>query len=91
MGEKKAAKILDEIGLERWLDEEPARRERFNQNRQVMDLAYTPQLIIDRTLELYHNYCLPDPSNIIPFIMDSNWRGIIDDVHKVESKLLQLY
>ena len=91
MGDKKVSKILDEIGLENWLNEDPKRRERFKQNQQVMDLSHTPQVIVDRTLELYHNYCLPDPSNIIPFIMESGWRGIIDDVHKVESKLLNLY
>ena len=90
MGEKKIEKILDEIGLERWLTENNAHA-RFKENRLVMDLKCSPKILVNRTLEQYNSYLLPDLNNVISFINRQQWRSFSDEIVQVERNLSKLY
>lgn len=90
MGEKKIEKILDEIGLDKWLTDNQA-HERFKQNRIVMDLAHTPQVIVNRTLDMYNNYSIPSLDNLMEFFARNNWREFTENYINVERKLQELY
>ena len=90
MGEKKIFKILNEIGLEKFLTSENAHA-RYNQNMLVMDLRKVPQTITKRVLEAYNNYELPNANNIIPYLMGSGWTRAMDNSGNIQEKLLALY
>jgi len=88
-GERMLSKVLDE-GVEKWLKENNL-EERYKANQMLVDFKKIPQIIRKRILEAYETYELPSPDNMYTFFNKNKMQSYIEDYHKVESRLLQLY
>ena len=64
----------------------------FKRNRVLVDFDKIPNTIVQRIVDGY-NACsnLPPSENIYLFFEKNNMRSFIDNIHKVENKLLPLY
>jgi 5'-3' exonuclease len=89
MGEAKANKILN-YGLEKWLKEQNLEK-RFEQNKKLIDFDLIPQTIVNRIMNTYSAYKLPDPENITKFVYKNNWKTHVERISDIENRLLQLY
>ena len=88
-GPKSAEKVLAQ-GYEKWLEDNNL-TENFKRNRILMDFDYIPKPIITNIMKQYNSYEYPEADNIYKFFVDNHFRGFLDDFHKVENKLMQLY
>ncbi len=88
-GEKAFEKVLAH-GYEKWLDENNL-RDRFEFNRNLMDLSRVPNEIKKRIKREYDSYKKPNPDNIYKFIDRYGWPEYTENFTNVENKLLELY
>jgi len=88
-GEKAYEKVIA-TGLDKWLDENNL-RERYEFNRNLMDLGRIPEEIKRRINREYDNYVYPSPDNIYKFINKYKWPEYMENFTNVENKLLELY
>jgi hypothetical protein len=64
----------------------------YNINRKIIDLSYTPQIMVKKTLDVYENYNMnSDPNRLYEFFRIQNWKEAIENFTQIESKLLELY
>lgn len=64
----------------------------LKRNRVLVDFDKIPHTIVERIVECYNNsYNLPPSENIYLFFEKNNMRSFLDNIHKVENKLLPLY
>lgn len=88
-GPKAFEKVLA-FGWEKWLDENDL-RERYEFNRNLMDMARIPKEIKRRIFREYDGYKQPDPNNIYTFIKKHGWPEYLDNFTNVENKIMELY
>lgn len=61
-------------------------------NRKIIDLSYTPKVMVEKTLEMYEGYKMhSDPNRLYEFFRIQNWREALENFTQIESKLLELY
>ena len=90
-GEKKMEKILQE-GVKKWLDkQEQWVKDRFTQNRILLDFTQIPFEITNLIDSVYNNYKLPEPDGFYSFFNKMNWRSVLENYDYVEKQLLRLY
>ena len=99
LGIKTAEKILAEGYLE-WLESKGeykkfdtvvSPKQNFKRNMVLIDFRKIPNTIKDRILDAYYDYSFPPPKNIKPFFHKYKMRGYLDEYHKTESRLVDLY
>jgi hypothetical protein len=67
-------------------------RKNMKRNRVLIDFDMIPKTIENRIVDCYNNsYNLPPIENIYLFFEKNNMRSFLDNIHKVENKLLPLY
>ena len=92
MSEKvKEIKYTDENGETQYFNERVNLRERYNQNKVLLDLSKIPDIVKNRIIDKYENYSLPSPENIIKFFSYKEWPEYVDNIENVEKNLLKLY
>lgn len=63
----------------------------LKRNRLLMDFDKIPQTIVNRIADAYNNSSLPPLENIYLFFEKYHMRAFLDDYHRVEQKLQELY
>lgn len=67
-------------------------RKNLHRNRILIDFDKIPQTIIQRIVDCYNDrQNLPPSENLYLFFEKNNMRSFIENIHKVENKLLPLY
>lgn len=67
-------------------------RRNMKRNRVLIDFDMIPKTIENRIVDCYNNsYNLPPIENVYLFFEKNNMRSFIENIHKVENKLLPLY
>lgn len=67
-------------------------RKNMKRNRVLIDFDMIPKTIENRIVDCYNNsYNLPPIENVYLFFEKNNMRSFLDNIHKVENKLLPLY
>jgi 5'-3' exonuclease len=74
-------KIYGEVDLHRNL----------KRNRFLMDFDKIPNTIVNRIADAYNNSTLPPIDNIYTFFEKYKMRSFLEDIHRVENKLRELY
>lgn len=89
LGEKTVEKIVA-LGYKKWLTENGL-EERYEFNRNLIDLGRIPQSIVKKVLLEYKSVDYPKMDKIYEFFKRHGWNGYLDEFQKVESMLLKLY
>jgi 5'-3' exonuclease len=64
----------------------------LKRNRILVDFDMIPKTIVNRIVDAYnHSDNLPPSENIYLFFEKNNMRSFLDNIHKVETKLMPLY
>lgn len=96
LGDKKLKKILEE-GIECWLDNnlhamkkkyDVDIKERFEQNRKILDLKEIPEVYKKEITSTYSSYECPDLEKMYAFFKEQNWPSILDNYNYIENLLL---
>ena len=67
-------------------------RKNMKRNRVLIDFDMIPKTIENRIVDCYNNsYNLPPIENVYLFFEKNSMRSFLDNIHKVENKLLPLY
>ncbi|MFW6015000.1 MAG: hypothetical protein ACOCRK_01025 [bacterium] len=66
-------------------------RERYEFNRNLIDLSKTPKTIKNKILRDYNNYKYPHPQEIYEFFQKYGWPYFLDNITNIENTLHQLY
>lgn len=67
-------------------------RENLKRNRILVDFDKIPQTLVQRIVDCYNNsYNFPPSENIYLFFEKNNMHTFLENIHKVENKLLPLY
>lgn len=66
-------------------------KERYEQNRILIDFKKIPEEIVRVVLNNYNNYKYPNAEKIIPFFQKYNWRDFMENITKTEQNLMGLY
>jgi hypothetical protein len=56
-----------------------------------MDFDKIPNTIVNRIADAYNNSTLPPIDNIYTFFEKYKMRSFLEDIHRVENKLRELY
>lgn len=88
-GEKAFEKVIA-TGLDKWLDENDL-RERYEFNRNLMDMQRIPEEIKRRIFREYDGYVMPNPDNIYKFVEAHKWPEYLGNFTNVENKIMELY
>lgn len=89
-GEKAFEKVIS-TGIEKWFDENEGTRERYEFNRNLMDMKRIPEEIKRRIFREYDGYKMTNPDNIYKFIEEHKWPEYLSNFTNVENKLMELY
>ncbi len=81
----------DEEGNTQVFKEKVSPKERYQQNKKLMDLTEIPEYIKEKIIDSYNRYNYPFPSNIYEFFKNKNWRDYIEEFTKWENKIMELY
>ena len=99
LGQKKVETILKE-GVENWLENNYEAmktkygvdiKERFIQNKKILDLSLIPVEIKSEILGKYKDFSLPEPDSFYSFFKDQGWTNSLDNFTYIENLLLGLY
>jgi hypothetical protein len=88
-GEKAWEKVLA-YGVDKWLEENNL-RQRYEENRNLMDFARIPAEIKRRVLRDYDGYVKPNPEKIYDFFKTNPWPEYVENFTNVENTIMQLY
>lgn len=90
-GAKAFEKAMTHVqGYKGWLEDNDL-VDRYEFNRNLMDLSRVPNEIKRRILRDYDNYALPHPDNILTFFQNHQWPEYMERFTNVENRLLELY
>lgn len=84
-------KYTDVDGNEQIYDVDFYPRGNFDRNQKLINFDNIPKIVVDRILQTYYSYEMPDPGNMYSFFERQGWTSFLESFEITEKVLVKLF